>query len=65
MRVRIQSRYGIVRFRSAIIEEAPLEFIIPGLIVKDETTMMTGDFGSFKTYMSYFFADVSVKAECS
>lgn len=39
------------------IEDTPMEFIIPGLIVKGETTMMTGDFGSFKSYMSYFFAD--------
>jgi putative DNA primase/helicase len=39
------------------IEDTPLEFIIPGLITKGESTMMTGDFGSFKSYMTYFIAD--------
>lgn len=39
------------------IEDVQMEWIIPGLIVKGETTMMTGDFGSFKSYMTYFFAD--------
>ena len=39
------------------IEDTPMEWIVPGLIVKGETTMMTGDFGSFKSYMTYFIAD--------
>ena len=34
-----------------------MEYIVPGLMVKGESTMMTGDFGSFKSYMSYFLAD--------
>jgi len=34
-----------------------MEWVLPGLIVKGETTMMTGDFGSFKSYMTYFIAD--------
>lgn len=39
------------------IPDTPMEWILPGLIVKGETTMMTGDFGSFKSYMTYFIAD--------
>jgi putative DNA primase/helicase len=39
------------------IDDVPMEWIVPGLIVKCETTMMTGDFGSFKSYMTYLIAD--------
>jgi hypothetical protein len=39
------------------IADTPMEWVLPGLIVKGETTMMTGDFGSFKSYMTYFIAD--------
>jgi len=39
------------------IADTPMEWVLPGLIVKGETTMMTGDFGSFKSYMTYLIAD--------
>jgi hypothetical protein len=39
------------------IADTPIEFLVQGLVTKGESTMLTGDFASFKTFMSYFVAD--------
>jgi hypothetical protein len=39
------------------IPDTPKEWILPDILVKGESTMLTGDFGSFKSYMTLFIAD--------
>ncbi len=41
----------------ATLSEKKFEWIVPDLIPTDGITVITGDFGSFKTYVSYFLAD--------
>lgn len=41
----------------ANLEPVNYEYLIENFLVKGESTVMTGDFGSFKTYISYFIAD--------
>jgi AAA domain/CHC2 zinc finger len=41
----------------ATLPEKKFEWIVADLIPADGITVVTGDFGSFKTYVSYFLAD--------
>jgi hypothetical protein len=44
----------------ATLSEKKFEWVVPDLIPTDGITVITGDFGSFKTYVSYFLADAIV-----
>lgn len=39
------------------VENTPLEYLVQNFIPKGEITMLSGSFGSFKSYLSYFIAD--------
>lgn len=41
----------------ALLAKKDYEWVVDGLIAKGEVTMLTGDFGTFKSYLSYFFAE--------
>lgn len=41
----------------ANIREKQYEWIVPDLVPADNVVLITGDFGSFKSYLSYFLAD--------
>lgn len=41
----------------ASLQEKKFEWIVPDLVPADNVVILTGDFGSFKSYISYFLAD--------
>lgn len=45
----------------ATLTNTPFEYIIPDLLMKDGILMLSGDFGTFKSYLTYFIADAVSK----
>ena len=59
-RLRDESNIPVLWRQAATFKDLPrreYEWIVDELIPKDDIALLTGDFGSFKSYLSYFLAD--------